>query len=91
MAVKGWVTDAIFMDDTALFCSGHMRDGTKAWLKGYTFVDSTVDPSVLTNLDMAEILDPTSTKYRDYIPYVYDDANYKWCNPSWEEAVLNEE
>ena len=61
-------------------CSGHTADGTKAWLKGYQFEDPSVDPTALTNAELADVLDPTGDKYRDYLNFVYDDSTWSWCD-----------
>ena len=61
-------------------CSGHTADGTKAWLKGYQFEDASVDPTTLTNAELADVLDPTGDKYRDYLNFVYDDSTWSWCD-----------
>jgi hypothetical protein len=69
-------------------CSGHADEGKKYWLKGLYFVDETVDPTALTNVELAGILDPTSDNYRDYIDFVYEDSDWAWCDgfDSWLET-----
>jgi len=63
-------------------CSGHTVTGTKAWLKGFYFDGASEDASKLTNVDLTEILDPSSEKYRDNINYVYDDSTWSFCEGS---------
>lgn len=55
-------------------CSGHAPWGVKKWLSGYWFIDSKVNVESLTNEQLLSVLDPTSDYYRDYIHYVYDNA-----------------
>ena len=40
------------------------------------------DASQYTNVELTEILDPTTEKYRDYINYVYDDSQWSFCDGS---------
>ena len=77
---SGALKDTTYVNSKRNECSGHTADGKKAWLKGLYFQDESVDPSTLTNTQLAGILDPTSDKYRDYLNYVYDDASWSWCS-----------
>jgi hypothetical protein len=63
-------------------CSGHTADGTKEWLRGLYFQDTTVNAHELTNAQLAAILDPTSDSYRDLIDFVYEDSTWSWCSGS---------
>jgi hypothetical protein len=63
-------------------CSGHTADGTKEWLRGLYFQDTTVNAHELTNAQLAAILDPTSDSYRDMIDFVYEDSTWSWCSGS---------
>ena len=63
-------------------CSGHSLTGKKAWLQGFYFDGAGTDASQYTNVELTEILDPTTEKYRDYINYVYDDSQWSFCDGS---------
>ena len=60
-------------------CSGHLADGSKKWLTGFYFEDTTVDAAALTNAELADILDPRGVLYRDLVNSVYETADYPWC------------
>jgi hypothetical protein len=60
-------------------CSGHLADGSKKWLTGFYFEDTSVDAAALTNAELADILDPRGTLYRDLVNSVYETADYPWC------------
>lgn len=64
---------------TVSHCSGHNAEEKKAWLDGYYFIDQSVITSDLTNSELTLILDPKSTQYRDMINFVYDVADFTWC------------
>ena len=49
-------------------------------MKGYYLQDESVDAATLTNAELAEILDPTSDKYRDLLDFVYEDRDWGWCD-----------
>ena len=69
-------------DDNGNTCSGHSTTDTKDWLEGYYFMDETVDSSSLTNSEIASILNPLTSEYRDLIPFHYDHSNWNtFC--SW--------
>jgi len=68
------LTDKIFPTSSTPVCSGHARDGVKPWLKGFYFEDPAVDAASLTNQQLLQVLDPTSTKYQDLVSYVYDNG-----------------
>ena len=58
---------------TANSCSGHDPNGQKAWLQGYYFEDKTIDPTLLTNAQLTDLLNPSMGEtYQQLIPYVYD-------------------
>jgi hypothetical protein len=71
-------------------CPGHESTTTKTWLTGFTFADESVDPTTLTNVDLAEILDPRGTKYRDLLDSVYDTAGYEWCGEEFDGWLKTE-
>jgi hypothetical protein len=58
--------------DSTSVCSGHQNEGTKAWLKGYYFVDTSIAAETVTNVEFNEYLNPTTDYYRDYFNFVYD-------------------
>jgi hypothetical protein len=61
--------------DSTSVCSGHQNDGTKAWLKGYYFEDTSIAAETVTNVQLNEYLNPTSDYYRDYFNFVYDSSS----------------
>ena len=65
--------------DTVSHCSGHNAVEKKAWLDGYHFIDQSIITSDLTNSELTVILDPKSNEYRDLINFVYDVAEFEWC------------
>jgi hypothetical protein len=73
-----WLSDYEY--DTDSECTGHMKDGVKAWLKGYYFNDETIAAETLTNEDLIAILHPQKSQYRDLLNFVYDVSDYSWCN-----------
>ena len=58
---------------------GHESTTTKNWLMGFYFADESIDATTLTNIELAEILDPRGDKYRDLLNTVYDSSEYPWC------------
>ena len=58
---------------------GHESTTTKNWLMGFYFADESIDATTLTNIELAEILDPRGDKYRDLLNTVYDSSEYAWC------------
>ena len=46
---------------------------------GFYFADESIDATTLTNIELAEILDPRGDKYRDLLNTVYDSSEYPWC------------
>jgi hypothetical protein len=77
---SGALKDTTYANSKRNECSGHTADGKKAWLQGLHFQDDAVDPSTLTNTQLAAILDPTSDKYRDLLDFVYEDRDWGWCD-----------
>jgi hypothetical protein len=77
---EGVLADKLYVNPKRNECSGHTADGNKAWLKGYYLQDESVDAATLTNAELAEILDPTSDKYRDLLDFVYEDRDWGWCD-----------
>ena len=73
-----WLSDYEY--DTDSECTGHMKDGVKAWLKGYYFNDESIVAEELTNEDLIAILHPQKSQYRDLLNFVYDVSAYSWCN-----------
>lgn len=63
-------------------CSGHMNTGTKSWLEGFYFTDESVVVEELTNVEIGNILNPVTDEYRDYVNFVYDLADYDYCEGS---------
>jgi hypothetical protein len=55
-------------------CSGHSPTGKKAWLEGYKLGNADFDPSELTNVELVDLLNPSSTRYANFVPYVYDSS-----------------
>ena len=64
------LTDKVYPE-----CSGHARDGVKPWLQGFYFEDSVHDAANITNAQLLQILDPSSSEYRDLVNYVYDSGD----------------
>jgi hypothetical protein len=83
------LTDKTYVNPKRNQCSGHVETGTKKWLKGYYLEDPTVDVTALTNAELVEILDPTSDKFRDLMDFVYEDADWSWCEgfDSWFDVA----
>ena len=46
--------------------------------------DPSIDPTALTNVQLAEILDPRGDQYRDLLTTVYDSSEYDWCGDSFD-------
>jgi hypothetical protein len=67
---------------TADRCSGHEKVGTKYWLTGFYFTNTSVVSEELTNVQINEILNPTTDQYRDLVNFVYDTSDYDWCEGS---------
>jgi len=64
------------------------------WLTGLSFADPAVDPAALTNVELAEVLDPRGVKYRDLLITVYDSSEYSWCGEdfdSWLKPLPSED
>lgn len=57
-------------------CSGHMTNGTKAWLEGFYFEDKSVQAANLTNAELTDILNPTSDLHHLNIPFIYDHSDW---------------
>jgi hypothetical protein len=74
------LSDKTYFNSKRNDCSGHVDDGTKLWLEGLYFEDETIKVSELTNVELSNILDPTSDEYRDYINFVYEDSDWSWCD-----------
>lgn len=73
---ENWLSDWTYGSLFPGECSGHDSDGTKAWLSGFSFLDSSVDASALTNSELMSILNPNSDSYRDYVSFVYDHSDW---------------
>jgi len=67
------LTDKVYPDLSE--CSGHAREGVKPWLQGFFFEDSVQDAANITNAQLLQILDPSSSEYRDLVNYVYDSGD----------------
>lgn len=80
--LSGVTSDRKFESNNS--CSGHRSTGTKDWLRGFFFVNETVDAASLTNTELTNILDPDSDEYRDLVNFVYDTASFDWCSQSVE-------
>lgn len=39
-----------------------------------------MDPTQLTNAQLVSVLDPTSSEYGAYLPFVYEDSGWSWCD-----------
>ena len=48
------------------------------FLLGYFMEDPTIDFSQLTNLQLAEVLDPSTDVFRDLQNSIYADSQYPW-------------
>lgn len=88
---EGLASDYIYdyLTPTNQDCSGHRADSTKFWLKGYYFMDETVDSSSLTNAELQNVLDPRSDEYGLYIPYIYDTKSFDYCSDLVELLELD--
>jgi len=78
--------DTAYPTDTTDLCSGHAIDGTKAWLEGFYLEDESVNTYEITNGVLTEeVLNPTTTSYKNYISYVYDRKDFSFCpdSESW--------
>lgn len=75
---SGITTDTAYDASTA-HCSGHENMGTKAWLKGYYFVDKSIAAEEVTNVDLNTYLNPTTDEYRDNFNFVYDSDSKLPC------------
>ena len=80
VSFSGVLTDKVYhTSKRSVGCSGHETTGTKRWLKGLFLEDSSIDLSMLTNQQLAEILDPSTDAFRDLQNSVYADSLYPWC------------
>ena len=80
VSFSGVLSDKVYKTSKrSVGCSGHETTGTKRWLKGLFVEDSTIDLSMLTNQQLAEILDPTTDVFRELQNSVYADSLYPWC------------
>ena len=77
---EGVLADHIYINPKRNECSGHTTDGTKRWLSGFYLQDESIDTSLLTNAELADILNPTGDKYRDLLDFVYEDRDWGWCD-----------
>jgi hypothetical protein len=75
----GVLTNTNYVSSVRGTCSGHDAAGTKSWLKGLLFDDETIDPSLLTNTELSEMLNPLHDHFRDWANFVYEDADWPWC------------
>lgn len=74
-------TDVTYSSDDQ-HCSGHMNQGTKYWLSGFYFSDESIAAESLTNVEIANILNPVTEQYRDLVNFVYDTDDYDYCSGS---------
>ena len=65
-------------------CPGHESATFKTWLSGYYLLDTSIDTSTLSNVELAEILDPRGDKYRDLLDSVFDSESYDWCGEEFD-------
>jgi hypothetical protein len=75
-------SDMVYPNAEELSCSGHDSGSSKFWLQGYYFADESIKSEELTNAELTNILVPTSDEYRDLINFVYDTADYSYCEDS---------
>ena len=80
-------SDMIYTDGEVGYCSGHAADATKSWLKGFYFVDETIQVDTLTNAQLTAYLVPNSDEYRDLVNFVYDSGDFAFCSGSEEWFV----
>jgi hypothetical protein len=73
------MTDTVYPDGDDK-CSGHSAQSSKAWLQGMKLMDESTAPEILTNLQLMDALNPTTDAHRDLINYVYESADFSWCN-----------
>ena len=78
--LEGVLADNVYINPKRNECSGHTADGTKRWLSGYYLQDKSIDTSLLTNAELADILNPNGDKYRDLLDFVYEDRDWAWCS-----------
>jgi hypothetical protein len=80
VSFSGVLSDKVYKTSKrSIGCSGHETTGSKRWLKGLFLDDSSIDTSMLTNQQLAEILDPTTDAFRDLQSSIYADSEYPWC------------
>ena len=100
VSFSGVLSDKVYKTSKrSIGCSGHETTGSKRWLKGLFLDDSSIDVSMLTNQQLAEILDPTTDAFRDLQGSLYADSEYPWCEgfDDWlvstavDEVVVEEE
>jgi len=82
-------SDMLYTDTETGYCSGHAADATKSWLKGFYFVDESIQAETLTNAQLTAYLVPDSAEYRDLINFVYDSGDFSFCDGSdnWFEQT----
>jgi hypothetical protein len=74
------MTDTIYPIQENARCSGHNAESPKSWLKGLKLMDESVNVEKLTNIELSDILNPTSDAHKDYINFVYDSSSFPWCS-----------
>ena len=77
---EGALTNLNYVSSVRGGCSGHDAAGTKTWMKGLRFEDPSLDTSLLTNSELAEMLNPLHDHFRDWASFVYEDADWPWCD-----------
>jgi hypothetical protein len=88
-ALENMFSDMLYTDTETGYCSGHAADATKSWLKGFYFVDESIQAETLTNAQLTAYLVPDSAEYRDLINFVYDSGDFSFCDgsDSWFEQT----
>jgi hypothetical protein len=85
MNFESWLSDSSYVAFNDGACSGHDANGTKSWLDGLSFIDTSVDVKSLTNTEIMAILNPNSDSYRDYINFIYDHSD--WSTICEDEGI----
>lgn len=94
-ALSGYLKDIDWTSDGWHQCWGH-KPGYKMDWHSYTFDDDSLEPAKnLTNLEVAQILNPASDAYASAVPYIYDNFNWSHCifspeNPAGVQRCDNE-
>lgn len=88
------LSDSIYATDTSsggYSCQGHAADSKAFYLTGLELESTNVKGEVLelwnmTNSKLSATLDPTSDRYAEYIPFIYDRSTFEWCGSEEEVA-----